>query len=64
MYLLANLEAIKHSDVFVGSFSSEISRLVEILRATQGKHPSTGLSVDLDWFPWGCKPNERGECLY
>jgi len=53
MQLLAALDVLSTTDIFVGSYSSNVGRLVALLRAANGFHPRTTYSVDQEnWFAW------------
>ena len=51
VYLLADLEQLAVADVFVGTCSSNIGRLVMLLRDGLGKDQSSGISLDVPWYP-------------
>jgi hypothetical protein len=46
--LLAEIHALVHADLFVGSFSSNLGRLVHVLRSADAE---TSISVDDRWAP-------------
>ncbi|CAN0541458.1 unnamed protein product [Scytosiphon promiscuus] len=50
--MMADLEQLAAAEVFVGTFSSNIGRLVAVLRDALGKPRSSAISVDTElWFP-------------
>lgn len=50
--LVADLEKLSYSEVFVGTFSSNIGRFVTVLREFRGKKRESSISVDVvNWFP-------------
>ena len=51
VYLLADLEQLAAADVFVGTCSSNIGRLVFLLRDGLGKDQSSDISLDREWHP-------------
>lgn len=59
VYLLADLEQLAAADVFVGTCSSNIGRLVMVLRDGLGKEKDSSISLDLPWYP----KRERGLAL-
>ena len=43
---------LSQANVFVGTFSSNVARIVVLLRESRGMERSSSLSVDVqDWFP-------------
>ena len=51
VYLMADLDQMVAADVFVGTFSSNVGRLVLLLREAIGKERSSCISLDYDWHP-------------
>lgn len=51
VYLLADLEQLAAADVFVGTCSSNVGRLVMLLRDGLGKQINSGISLDEQWNP-------------
>lgn len=51
VYLLADLEQLAAADVFVGTCSSNIGRLVMVLRDGLGKEKDSAISLDIGWNP-------------
>eukprot|EP00904_Undaria_pinnatifida_P002353 jgi/Undpi1/12118/HiC_scaffold_5.g01794.m1 len=51
VYLMADLEQLAAADVFVGTCSSNIGRLVMLLRDNLGKDQDSGISLDKPWLP-------------
>lgn len=52
MYIMADPEQLAAADVFVGTFSSNIGRLVMVLRDGLGKPRSSAISLDTEfWWP-------------
>ena len=51
VYIIADIEKLVESDIFVGTFSSNIGRLVAILRDGIGKSTDSSISMDTAWFP-------------
>ncbi|CAM9235847.1 unnamed protein product, partial [Laminaria digitata] len=51
VYLLADLEQLAAADVFVGTCSSNLGRLVMVLRDGLGKDKKSSISLDLPWYP-------------
>ncbi|CAM9114923.1 unnamed protein product [Laminaria digitata] len=51
VYLMADLEQLAAADVFVGTCSSNIGRLVMLLRDNLGKEKNSGISLDGAWNP-------------
>lgn len=51
VHLLADFEQLAAADVFVGTCSSNVGRLVMLLRDGLGKDESSGISLDLPWGP-------------
>lgn len=50
--LLADLMQLAAAEVFVGTFSSNIGRLVAVMREADGKPRGAAMSVDTpDWHP-------------
>lgn len=49
--LIADIEKLSDSEVFVGTFSSNIGRLVTVLREFSNKKRESSISVDVNWFP-------------
>lgn len=51
MYLMADLEKLSDSSVFIGTYSSNIGRLVAIIREGNGKDRKSSISLDIkEWF--------------
>lgn len=48
---MADLEQLAAADVFVGTCSSNIGRLVMLLRDNLGKDQDSGISLDKPWLP-------------
>lgn len=53
VYLMADLEQLAAADVFVGTSSSNMGRLVFLLREGVGKERSSSISMDKAWTPKG-----------
>lgn len=51
VYLMADFEQLAAADVFVGTFSSNVGRLVMLLREGAGKARSSCISLDYAWKP-------------
>ena len=51
VYLMADLEQLAAADVFVGTCSSNIGRLVMLRRDNLGKEKNTSISLDGAWNP-------------
>eukprot|EP00904_Undaria_pinnatifida_P006339 jgi/Undpi1/2835/HiC_scaffold_14.g06212.m1 len=52
VYMMADLEQMAEADVFVGTFSSNVGRLVAVLRDGLGKERSSAISMDTEhWWP-------------
>lgn len=51
VYLLADLEQLAAADVLVGTCSSNLGRLVMVLRDGLGKDKKSSISLDLPWYP-------------
>lgn len=52
VYMFADLEQLAAAEFFVGTFSSNIGRLVHVLREVNGRPRNHTLSVDLNrWYP-------------
>ncbi|CAN0577758.1 unnamed protein product, partial [Laminaria digitata] len=51
VYLLADLEQLVAADVFVSSCSSNIGRLVMLLRDGLGKEKDSAINMDVPWSP-------------
>lgn len=51
VYLMADLQQLAAADVFVGTFSSNMGRLVVLLREAIGKPRDSALSLDNKWNP-------------
>ena len=50
VYTIADIEKLVESDIFVGTFSSNIGRLVAILRDGIGKSTESSISMDNEWY--------------
>lgn len=50
VYILADLEQLAAAELFVGTFSSNVGRLVTVLREGLGKPRSSSISLDTSWF--------------
>lgn len=49
--LHAELQMMSEADVFVGTFSSNIARLVHVMRESKGFQRNSTMSVDIpDWY--------------
>lgn len=51
VYMFADLEQLTKSELFVGTFSSNVGRLVALLREAAGKSRESSISIDRDWVP-------------
>ncbi|CAM9447993.1 unnamed protein product, partial [Laminaria digitata] len=52
VYILADLEQLAAAELFVGTFSSNVGRLVMLLREGRGKPRSSSISLDVgSWHP-------------
>ena len=51
VYLIADLDQLAAADVFVGTCSSNLGRLVMVLRDGLGKTSNTSISLDRPWYP-------------
>ena len=49
VYIIADIEMLVEADIFVGTFSSNIGRLVAILRDGIGKSTDSSISMDARW---------------
>ena len=49
VYIIADIEKLVEADIFVGTFSSNIGRLVAILRDGIGKSTDSSISMDARW---------------
>ena len=54
VYIIADIEKLVESDIFVGTFSSNIGRLVAIIRDGIGKSTDSSISMDERWH-WGVR---------
>lgn len=48
---MADLKQLAAADVFVGTCSSNLGRLVMVLRDGLGKEKDSAISLDLPWYP-------------
>lgn len=51
VYMFADLDQLTKAEMFVGTFSSNIGRLVALLREASGKPRESSISIDGDWVP-------------
>lgn len=51
VYLMADFQQLASAEVFVGTFSSNLGRLVALLRKGVGKASDSSLSLDFKWSP-------------
>lgn len=51
VYLMSDFEQMARADVLVGTFSSNVGKLVLLLREGVGKERSSCISLDNDWGP-------------
>ena len=51
VYLIADLEQLTAAEVFVGTLTSNLGRLVVLLREGVGKPRDSTLSLDKEWYP-------------
>ena len=52
VYIIADIEQLAAADVFVGTFSSNVGRLVAVLREGLGKTRNSSISLDAKaWYP-------------
>ena len=51
VYLIADLEQLAAADLFVGTCSSNLGRLVMVLRDGLGKDRESAISLDIPWAP-------------
>lgn len=52
VYILADLEQLAAAELFVGTFSSNVGRLVMLLREDLGKPRNSTISMDRhSWYP-------------
>lgn len=50
--MFADLQQLAAAEVFVGTFSSNVGRLVFLLREAGGlKNRTSSISLDDDWYP-------------
>ena len=51
VYTFADIEQLAAADVFVGTFTSNVGRLVAMLREGLGKPRESSISLDASWQP-------------
>lgn len=51
VYMFADLEQLTKAELFVGTFSSNVGRLVALLREAAGKSRQSAISIDGAWLP-------------
>ncbi|CAM9316215.1 unnamed protein product [Laminaria digitata] len=51
VYMFADIEQLAAADVFVGTFTSNVGRLVVMLREGLGKQRNSSISLDTPWRP-------------
>ena len=51
MYTFADIEQLAAADIFVGTFTSNVGRLVVMLREGLGKERNSSISLDAPWTP-------------
>ncbi|CAN0483742.1 unnamed protein product, partial [Scytosiphon promiscuus] len=51
VYMFADIEQLAVADVFVGTFTSNVGKLVVMLREGLGKRRSSSISLDAPWHP-------------
>lgn len=51
VYMFTDLKQLAKAEVFVGTFSSNVGRLVALLREAAGKSRKSSISIDRDWAP-------------
>ena len=51
VYLMADLDQLAAANVFVGTFSSNVGRLVMLLRESFGKPRHSCISLNVEWQP-------------
>ena len=52
VYLFSDIERLSNAEVFVGTFSSNMGRIVHIARESKNKPRNSSISLDVTWFPW------------
>lgn len=48
---LSEMEVLADADMLVASFTSNMAKLVALLRGARGKARASAVKVDLDWAP-------------
>ena len=51
VYLFSDIERLSNAEVFVGTFSSNIGRIVHVARESKNKPRTSSISLDVKWHP-------------
>ena len=51
VYLFSDIERLSNAEVFVGTFSSNMGRIVHVARESKNKPRNSSRSLDVKWHP-------------